>query len=56
MGILSLFDGASSAMTLISFITFLGILLWVYALKSRADFDQAASLPFADEAREADHG
>jgi cytochrome c oxidase cbb3-type subunit 4 len=56
MGSQYIFDGASSAMTVISFTTFLGILLWVYVLKKRADFDQAAKLPFADEAEESDHG
>jgi cytochrome c oxidase cbb3-type subunit 4 len=56
MGIDNIFDGASSAMTLISFTTFLGILLWTYVLKKRSDFDQAARLPFADEAGEDGHG
>jgi cytochrome c oxidase cbb3-type subunit 4 len=56
MGIDNIFDGASSAMTLISFGTFLGILLWTYVLKERSDFDQAACLPFADEAGEIGHG
>jgi cytochrome c oxidase cbb3-type subunit 4 len=56
MGIQHIFDNASSVMTLISFTTFLGILLWTFALKKRSDFDQAANLPFADEARESGHG
>jgi cytochrome c oxidase cbb3-type subunit IV len=54
MGIDIIFDHASSIMTVISFTTFLGILLWTFALKKRTDFDQAASLPFADEAED-DH-
>ena len=49
MDIEQLFDSASSAMTVISFVTFLGILLWTFAVKGRADFDAAATLPFADE-------
>ena len=58
MAIEQLFDSASSAMTVISFVTFLGILLWTFALKRRSDFDAAAALPFADEApaREDSHG
>ena len=48
MAIEHVFDRASSVMTVISFVTFLGILLWTFALKSRADFDTAAALPFAD--------
>jgi cytochrome c oxidase cbb3-type subunit 4 len=50
MAIQGIFDSASSIMTLISFITFLGILLWTFVLKQRRDFDQAAALPFADDA------
>ena len=44
-----IFDSASSVMTVVSFVTFVGIVLWTYALKGKRDFDQAASLPFADE-------
>jgi cytochrome c oxidase cbb3-type subunit 4 len=55
MGIDTIFDHASSIMTVISFTTFLGILLWTFVLRKRADFDQAASLPFADEAVEDDY-
>jgi cytochrome c oxidase cbb3-type subunit 4 len=56
MGTLQIFDSASSVMTIISFTTFLGILLWTWVLKKRSDFDQAANLPFADEAGEDFHG
>lgn len=48
MAIEHVFDRASSVMTVISFVTFLGILLWTFVLKGRADFDKAAHLPFAD--------
>ena len=51
----SLFDSASSIMTVISFTTFLSIVLWTYALKHKGDFDEAAALPFADE-EERRHG
>ena len=49
MALQSIFDNASSIMTLVSFITFLGILLWTYALKRNDDFAEQAALPFADE-------
>lgn len=49
MGIDKLFDSASSVMTVVSFITFLGIVAWAYARRNQADFEQAAQLPFADE-------
>ncbi|MFL6674356.1 MAG: cbb3-type cytochrome oxidase subunit 3 [Massilia sp.] len=55
MGIELSFDSASSVMTLISFATFLGILLWTFGFKSRSDFEQAASL-LADDDRENEHG
>ena len=44
-----IFDSASSIMTVISFVTFIGILLWTFALRSNADFATQAALPFADE-------
>lgn len=49
MALLSIFDNASSIMTLVSFITFMGILLWSFALKCNDDFAAQAALPFADE-------
>lgn len=48
MDIERLFDGASSVMTVVSFATFMGIVLWTFLLKRGADFDAAATLPFAD--------
>ncbi|MFP5393507.1 MAG: cbb3-type cytochrome oxidase subunit 3 [Gammaproteobacteria bacterium] len=49
MGLEQIFDRASSVMTVVSFITFMGILLWTFALKKRQDFDNVAAIPFADE-------
>ncbi len=49
MAIEHIFDSASSAMTVISLATFIGILWWTFGLKRSADFDAAAQLPFADE-------
>jgi len=40
---------ASSVMTVVSFVTFLGILAWTFILRRSADFDVAARTPFADE-------
>jgi len=48
MDIERLFDSASSVMTVISFATFAAIVLWTFLFKRSADFDAAASLPFAD--------
>lgn len=57
MALQTIFDNLSSIMTLVSFITFLGILLWTYALKRNDDFATQAALPFADdEAGEQGHG
>ena len=49
MALEQIFDSASSVMTVISFTTFLGILLWTFVLNRGRDFDAQASLPFADE-------
>jgi cytochrome c oxidase cbb3-type subunit 4 len=48
MAIEQVFDVASSVMTVASFATFIGILLWTFVIKGGADFDAAAALPFAD--------
>ena len=40
-----------SAMTVVSLLSFLGIVWWAYGMKgSQQRFDEAANLPFADEA------
>lgn len=54
MSIELIFDRASSVMTVLSFATFMGILLWTFLLRRSADFDSAATLPFDDE--ESEHG
>jgi cytochrome c oxidase cbb3-type subunit 4 len=58
MAIVQMFNDAGSAMTVISLLTFLGIVGWTFGYKRSADFDVAAGLPFADEAQdtEPDHG
>jgi cytochrome c oxidase cbb3-type subunit 4 len=55
MAIEHIFDSASSVMTVISFVTFIGIVAWTFVLKRGADFEQAAALPFADE-EDYEHG
>jgi len=56
MALQQIFDDASSVMTVISFVTFLGIVGWTYVLRKGSDFDKAAYLPFADEAGENERG
>lgn len=55
MAIQHIFDSASSIMTLVSFITFCGILAWTFALRRSADFDAQAALPFADDEADFHH-
>jgi len=38
-----------SIMTVISLVTFLGIVWWAYSRKNRGRFDEAANLPFAED-------
>ena len=40
---------ARNVVTVISFLTFIGIVLWAYSGRRSADFETAANLPFADE-------
>ncbi len=40
---------ASSIMTVVSFLTFVGILVWTFVMHRGSDFDKAARTPFADE-------
>ena len=49
MAIENLFDRASSVMTVVSFITFVGILWWAFIANKEADFAMAAQLPFDDD-------
>jgi cytochrome c oxidase cbb3-type subunit IV len=37
----------SSVMTVVSFVTFIGIVIWAYSKKRRRAFDDAANAPFA---------
>ena len=49
MAIENIFTDASSTMTVISLITYIGILWWTFGVKRSSDFDAAANLPFADD-------
>ena len=37
------------AATLVSFVTFIGILVWAFARRNAAGFDEAARLPFEQD-------
>jgi cytochrome c oxidase cbb3-type subunit IV len=49
MTIESLIFDARNVVTVLSFLTFLGIVWWAYSARRSADFEAAANLPFADE-------
>lgn len=38
-----------SAVTVVSLVTFVGIIVWAWSRRNKADFDEAAMLPFQDE-------
>ena len=38
-----------SAMTVVSLLTSVGIVAWAWSRRNRADFDEAARLPFHDD-------
>lgn len=38
-----------AAVTIISFLTFVGILIWVWRRRKTNDFKEAAQLPFLDD-------
>lgn len=40
---------ARSVVTVVSLLTFIGIVIWAWSGRRKADFDEAANLPFADE-------
>ena len=39
------------AVTVLSFVAFLGIVAWAWSRRNLSAFDEAAQLPFADESR-----
>jgi cytochrome c oxidase cbb3-type subunit 4 len=38
-----------SVATVLSFVTFIGIVLWAYSRRNSADFEEAANLPFEQD-------
>lgn len=44
---MDIFSILSSATTVLSFLTFLGIVAWAYSSHRKAAFDEAANAPFA---------
>jgi cytochrome c oxidase cbb3-type subunit 4 len=53
MAIETIINDAGIVTTVISFITFIGILWWTFGFKRGRDFDAIACLPFADDIDEA---
>lgn len=45
-----------SLVTVLSFALFLGIIAWTFSRGNRAAFDEAAALPFSDDADELNLG
>ncbi len=41
-----------SAVTVVSLLVFIGIAAWAWSRRNQARFDEAARLPFDDEARD----
>ena len=59
MNVESLIMNARNLVTVLSFLSFIGIVWWAYSARRNADFEAAARLPFADEhtqAAEKQHG
>jgi cytochrome c oxidase cbb3-type subunit 4 len=49
MALTDLVSDMRSVVTIVSMLTFIGIVLWAYSARRKNDFDEAARLPFADE-------
>lgn len=49
MNITEVVSDARSIITVISILTFIGIVLWAYSVRRKNDFDEAAMLPFNEE-------
>ncbi len=43
------FSDLRTIVTALSFIAFVGVVIWAYNGKQKAAFDEAANLPFADK-------
>jgi cytochrome c oxidase cbb3-type subunit 4 len=49
-------NGLRSFSTVLFFLIFLGIVAWAYSSRNRSAFDEAAALPFQDEAVKTPNG
>jgi cytochrome c oxidase cbb3-type subunit 4 len=48
------FDLLSAVVTAVSFVCFLGIMVWAYSRSARKGFDEASLLPFQEDERMGD--
>jgi cytochrome c oxidase cbb3-type subunit IV len=49
-------DALRSLMTVLAFVTFLGIVLWACSGRARRGFEEAARLPFAEDEAAGERG
>lgn len=42
-------NAARTVITVLAFVSFIGIVYWAYTSRNRQRFDEAANLPFADD-------
>jgi cytochrome c oxidase cbb3-type subunit 4 len=49
-------DALRSLMTVLAFVSFLGIVLWAYSGRTRRRFEEAAQLPFAEDEAAGERG
>jgi cytochrome c oxidase cbb3-type subunit 4 len=56
MNIDNLILDARNVVTVLSFLTFIGIVWWAYGARRAEAFEAAANLPFADEMQAAEEG
>ena len=49
MNITEVVSDVRSIITVISMLTFIGIVLWAFSARRKNDFDEAAMLPFNEE-------
>ncbi len=49
MNMIEVISDARSLVTVISMLTFIGIVLWAYSARRQNDFEEAAMLPFNEE-------
>jgi len=45
-------DQLRIAVTILSFVAFLGVFRWAWSQRNRSRFDEAAQLPFTDDERD----